>query len=93
MENLEYIGFLGSLCFLSSYTLVQIGKMDGNGVVYTSMHALGGLFMLISLFGAWNAPVFLNNMFALTVSFIGFWRHFKESRLKGFSAEETEIKT
>ena len=63
-----------------SYTLVQLGKMDGNGVWYTALNAAGCAFMLVSLFGAWNAPVFLNNSFSLFVSLFGFIRHYRNKQ-------------
>tara|TARA_Y100001936_G_C15935491_1_gene591769 strand:- start:56 stop:316 length:261 start_codon:yes stop_codon:yes gene_type:complete len=74
---IEHIGFLGTAFFLSSYGLVQMGKMDGNGLYYTAINALGCAFMLVLLMGAWNFPVFLNNAFSLAVSIIGFYRHAK----------------
>lgn len=88
--RIEYIGFLGTICFLVSYTLVQLGKLDGNGVWYTALNAAGCVFMLVSLFGAWNAPVFLNNCFSLLVSLLGFRRHYKNKRREADIGETIE---
>jgi hypothetical protein len=84
MDGIENIGYLGTVCFWLSYGLVQFGRMDGNGFWYTVMNALGCVFMMLSLLGAWNAPVFLNNSFSLALSFIGFRRHYllKQSERK-----------
>lgn len=88
---IEYIGFLGTACFIGSYGLVQIGKMDGNGIAYTAVNALGCLFMLISLMGAWNAPVFFNNSFSLLISLVGFYRHYRTpSPLHVIPSSETD---
>jgi len=89
---IEYIGFLGTACFLISYGLVQVGKMDGNGLRFTAINALGCAFMLISLLGAWNAPVFLNNAFSFVVSIVGFNRHFRQkSKLNAINSDSSAV--
>ena len=80
--RIENVGYCGTVCFLLSYALVQLGRMDGNGIWYTTLNALGCIFMLISLHGAWNAPVFLNNCLSLTISILGFRRHYLNERKK-----------
>ena len=51
---LELIGLLGFLAYMSAFGLVQIGRMDGNGVVYTLCNVLAASLVAVSLVAEFN---------------------------------------
>lgn len=54
MDLYTAIGLGGVAFYVSSYALVQVSKMDGNGVVYSAMNVIAASMVLVSLFKDFN---------------------------------------
>ena len=76
------IGNLGVALIVGSYFLVQIGKMSGTGLPYTSLNGLGAALIMVSLYYNFNLSAFIIEFFWILISVIGMVRIFLERRRK-----------
>ena len=78
----DVIGNLGVVMIVGSYFLVQIGKMSGTGLPYTSLNGLGAALIMVSLYYNFNLSAFIIEFFWILISVIGMVRIFLERRRK-----------
>jgi len=78
----DVIGNLGVVMIVGSYFLVQIGKMSGTGLPYTSLNGLGAALIMVSLYYNFNLSAFIIELFWILISVIGMVRIFLERRRK-----------
>jgi len=78
----DVIGNLGVVMIVGSYFLVQIGKMSGTGLPYTSLNGLGAALIMVSLYYNFNLSAFIIEFFWILISVIGMVRIFLEKRRK-----------
>jgi len=55
----DIVGYIGVLCFLVAYGLLQKEKLAHNDAIYLVLNFLGSLLVLFSLWFHWNTPAFL----------------------------------
>lgn len=67
----DVVGGLGATFIILSYFLVQLKKLEGAGMTYSVLNALGALLILISLVYNFNAPSFVIECFWLAISLTG----------------------
>ena len=65
---------------VGSYFLIQIGRMSSRGIAYTSVNALGAVFILYSLYYDFNLSAFVIEVFWLLISLVGMGRIYLERR-------------
>ena len=76
----DLVGNIGVVLIVVSYFLIQIGRMSSRGIPYTSVNALGALFILYSLYYDFNLSAFVIEVFWLLISLVGLVRIFFEQR-------------
>ncbi|HEX7326177.1 MAG TPA: hypothetical protein VF292_12625 [Rhodanobacteraceae bacterium] len=74
------VGLLGMLVTLIAYYLLQDRKLNGNGVVYQLMNALGSAAIIVSLVYAFNLAAMVLEIAWLIISIYGMVRGFRERR-------------
>jgi len=47
-------GLAGAACYLTSYILLQLKRIDGNGIAYTVLNVAAASLLLVSLFDQFN---------------------------------------
>ncbi|MEO0973455.1 MAG: hypothetical protein AAFX85_10205 [Pseudomonadota bacterium] len=70
----DFVGNIGVVCVLTTYLLVQLGRLNAVGVTYGSLNALGAVFILISLLHTFNLSSFVIEVCWLAISLIGVTR-------------------
>ncbi|HEX7325323.1 MAG TPA: hypothetical protein VF292_08230 [Rhodanobacteraceae bacterium] len=71
------VGLLGMLVTLIAYFLLQARKLNGNGLTYQLLNALGSAAIIVSLVYAFNLPAMILEIAWLAISIYGIvvgWR-------------------
>jgi len=68
---IDLLGNIGVAFIIVTYLLLQLNKMDSKGILYSSLNALGALFVIISLIQNFNFSAFIIEGFWLIISLIG----------------------
>ena len=77
MKNILYagwydiLGIIGVATIVITYFLLQIGRIRSEQLVYSALNAVGALFILISLWYAFNFPSVVVEVFWLLISLFG----------------------
>jgi len=87
----DLAGFLGTLCYLGSYTALQLGVIRGNGYVYATLNLFAASLVLLGLAAQFNLSVALLQICWIAVSVIGILRIFMLTRAVRFNAEEKAL--
>lgn len=75
------VGLLGMLVTLLAYFLLQARKLNGNGLTYQLMNAVGSGAIIVSLVYAFNLPAMILEIAWLAISIYGIvvgWRAAKQ---------------
>jgi len=67
----DILGFIGVATIVITYFLLQIGRIRSEQLVYSALNAVGALFILISLWYAFNFPSVVVEVFWLLISLFG----------------------
>lgn len=78
----DAIGMLGVLMILTSYTLVQLDRINVRNISYSLVNALGAGLILISLTVDFNLSAFVIESCWLLISMAGIYSSFKKSRAR-----------
>ena len=73
--DVHTIGLMGFALYMASYFLLQIGRIDGNGLVYCVLNLAAASFVLVSLTQHYNFPSLLIQMSWIAISAVGVVRH------------------
>ncbi len=80
MMNLQWydwVGFAGTFMILAAFFLLQAGRLQGRGLAYQLLNLLGAGGVLVSLWGKFNAPVFVLELAWMLISVYGIARSAK----------------
>jgi hypothetical protein len=69
------LGFVGVVCFLGAYLLLQKGTWLPSGLHYLGANLLGAILVMISLLIDWNLPAFLLEAAWASISIYGIGKH------------------
>lgn len=67
----DFAGNVGVAAILSSYLLMQLGRVDARGLLYAAMNALGATLVLVSLTVDFNLSAFIVELAWALISLIG----------------------
>jgi paired small multidrug resistance pump len=67
----DILGYLGVFLVLSAYSLQQVRRIDGNGLLYPVLNLIGACLILVSLYYKPNLPAMLMEIAWAIVSLIG----------------------
>lgn len=78
----DFVGNLGVAAIIISYLLMQIGRLDARGLLYSAVNAVGAGFVLISLVVEFNLSAFIVEFFWALISLYGIARVFRSRRIE-----------
>ena len=73
---LDFFGNIGVLLLMIAYLLLQLNKLN-NGLLYSTLNALGAGLIVVSLLTNFNLSAFLMEVFWVLISLIGVYRHLR----------------
>ena len=73
----DFMGNVGVIMILTTYCLLQFGKIDSQSIIYSLLNMLGALFVLISLCFEFNFSAFIIELFWFLISVAGALRFFR----------------
>lgn len=74
MTLYQLIGLSAPPMFLYAYAMVSSGRWPSTAMKFHVLNLLGGAFILLSLIGEWNLPVFLLEICWCSISAFGIWK-------------------
>ncbi len=77
----DLVGNLGVLCILSTYLLLQLGKLSAEHLGYSAVNGLGAALVLYSLTVNFNLSAFVIEFAWLLISIYGFFRHYFNAKM------------
>lgn len=69
----DFIGNVGVILIVTSYLLLQLGKVSSKSLVYSLNNVIGALLILVSLYFNFNLSAFIIEFFWLLISLYGLW--------------------
>lgn len=84
-------GLAGASCYLISYVLLQLKRIDGNGMAYTVLNILAALFLLISLIEQFNLAAAVIQVLWITFGCIGLASRMLRRRPDLETSRESEL--
>lgn len=70
---LDFVGNVGVVILMIAYLLLQLNKLS-NGLLYSSLNAIGAGLIIISLLVNFNLSAFLMEVFWVLISFVGIYK-------------------
>jgi len=83
MEHLDIfqiIGFLGMICIVYAYLLLQIGSYNSKSLKFQYINLIGAVLLLISLCVHFNLGSFIIEVFWIIITIFGIFKYYKEKR-------------
>lgn len=80
MDIFQFIGFLGMICIVLAYFLLQIGKMTSDDLGYQIINLIGAILLIVSLCVHFNLGSFLIEVFWIFITIYGIFRILKSRR-------------
>ncbi|WP_169973765.1 MULTISPECIES: hypothetical protein [unclassified Campylobacter] len=77
MDIFQFIGFLGMICIVLAYFLLQIGKMTSADLSYQLINLAGAILLIISLLVHFNLGSFLIEVFWIFITLYGIFKIYK----------------
>lgn len=74
MSLLVFVGLIGFATYAVSFALVQVGRMDGNGLAYTLCNIAAASLVLVSMFDQFNLGSLLTQLTWIGVGIVGVGR-------------------
>jgi len=79
---LDIVGIIGVVLLVIAYLLLQVGKLEGAGLMYSLLNAIGASLIILSLLVNFNLSAFLMEAFWVLISLIGIFRHLRRTMLR-----------
>lgn len=76
----DVCGAAGAGLIIGSYLLLQIGRLDGRGLAYSALNALGAALVIASLLVDFNLSALVPELFWLGISVLGIALHVRRAR-------------
>ena len=78
---LDFFGNVGVVIMMIAYLLLQLNRLN-NGLLYSSLNAIGAGLVVMSLLVNFNLSAFLMEAFWVLISFVGIYRHLRSKPLQ-----------
>jgi len=78
----DAVGIIGAALLMVAYFLLQINKLQSNGLAYSLLNAIGALLIVFSLLVNFNLAAFLIEVFWVLISLIGIIRYLRPRSLR-----------
>ena len=79
---LDLVGIIGAVLLMIAYLLLQVEKLQSNGLAYSLLNAIGALLIVFSLFANFNLAAFLIEVFWVLISLIGIIKYLRPRILR-----------
>ena len=80
MDIYQFIGFVGMLCIVWAYFLLQVEKYTVNSFAYQLLNLVGAILLTISLFVHFNLGSFIIEIFWIVITLYGMYKNLKEKK-------------
>lgn len=87
----DAIGLVGVAVYVIAHFAVQVLHKSATGRLAVTLNVIGPICILVSLYGAFNLPSFLSQVFWLVLTLAGWWRR-RHGRLLTQGKGETASK-
>lgn len=74
MDIFQFIGFLGMLCIVGAYFLLQMGRLNSDKLSFQIINLIGAILLIISLCVHFNLGSFLIEIFWICITFYGIYK-------------------
>ena len=74
----DIIGMSGTFLVVGAFFLLQLGKVNPQGLKYNLMNLTGAILLLISLCYNFNLASFVIELFWIAASLIGLYKYFSK---------------
>lgn len=71
----DLVGNVGVAVIVGTYLLMQLGRLDGAGLAYSSLNAAGASLVALSLVFDFNLSAFVVECFWILISLVGVARN------------------
>lgn len=78
----DVVGIVGVATIIIAYLALQLGKIDGRSLLYSSANAIGAALVLVSLWFDFNLSAFVIEGFWVVISLIGLVRGLRKRALQ-----------
>ena len=80
MKWFDLVGLAGVFCYLLSYGLLQLRRLDASDYRYTLLNLAGAALLMFSLFFAFNLASMLSQVLWIVISLFGLFKTRRERR-------------
>jgi len=71
----DILGMLGTAIIITTYILLQLGRVRSEHPAYSLLNAVGASLILVSLYFSFNFPAFVVEFFWLLISLFGIGKY------------------
>lgn len=79
---LDFVGNIGVVVLMITYLMLQLNKLNSDGLAYSLLNAIGAALIVISLLVNFNLSAFIMEAFWVLISFVGIYRYFRLKALR-----------
>lgn len=76
----DFLGNVGVFLVLLSYFMLQLERIDAQGIRYSLMNAAGAVLICISLYFSFNLSSFIIEICWLAISLFGMYRYWRSPK-------------
>lgn len=80
MDIFQWIGFVGMLCIVWAYFLLQRGNYGIDSLPYQLLNLVGAVLLIISLLVHFNLGSFLIEVFWIVITLYGMYKNLKKAK-------------
>ncbi|CAD7286525.1 CBU_0592 family membrane protein [Campylobacter suis] len=80
MDIFQFIGFLGMICIVGGYLLLQMGRIDSDSMGFQLINLLGAILLIISLCVHFNLGSFLIEIFWIGITIYGIYKILRKGK-------------
>ncbi|MGH1599889.1 CBU_0592 family membrane protein [Campylobacter majalis] len=81
MDIFQFIGFLGMICVVGGYFLLQLGRLNSDSMGFQLINLVGAVLLIISLLVHFNLGSFLIEVFWIGITIYGIYKILKNRRV------------
>ena len=83
MDLFQIIGFLGMICVVGAYLLLQLQIVSNKNLSFQIINLIGAILLIISLCIHFNLGSFLIEIFWIIITLFGIYKIYKKGRNNG----------
>ncbi|MGG7047746.1 MULTISPECIES: CBU_0592 family membrane protein [unclassified Campylobacter] len=80
MDIFQFIGFLGMICVVGGYFLLQVGQVNSDTMGFQLINLVGAVLLIISLCVHFNLGSFLIEIFWIGITIYGIYKILRKGK-------------